>query len=213
MTACPIFASMSAAAQIAEESDALVEELCSALNEISGGRIAVEQTKWISEDEYRRWTARLSIRVVQKGRKPRLRNLTVHFDLFREVPASGARWTHATESILVVGFDPVPPTPDRGWSSSLLAIDASGRLDDDDAWSNCKESQFANGKLLEWRAESVGENWSQRAWVFAMPLRIIKDHNVVREHLAKPIIALLTDTPPEEALASSAVITWALPEL
>jgi hypothetical protein len=139
---------------------------------------------------------------------PKVRYLSLRFDLNRKVPEDHSSWQHASEALIVVGYSPLK---DRPWNSELLAVTAKGHLSEKEAWEGCKNNRHAGGKLLQYTEAGLadGTNWAQRPWIFAVPLRSLKDPESVDKHIIEPIVSLLAkNEAPDESLAATDAITW-----
>ena len=215
MTDCQIFTTLVAAERISKEMDELVDEFSSSVKVVSDDNVIVEKkATWHYADDSPHtsngwYDCALRLRSKAQG-PPRSRRLTLYFDLARELVSKEATdWPHAREALLVVGFD--PNSKGNGWSQ-YSAVLPDGRLkntEDEKTWDDCRKHVFADGRLLEWQRHSVSnEGWSQRAWLFALPLQRLTNADAVLEQVTKPVVALLSDKEPEIALASTEAVKW-----
>lgn len=214
MTDCQIFTTFVAAERVWKEIEYLVDEFSSSVKDHSKDGVAIHKTTWGSSDDLddppnqtNVWCD-CDLRLRLKGKGPfRSRLLTLYFDLARDlVPKDKADWPQAREALLVVGFD---PRQKGGSWAPYAAVHPEGRLKEAEAWDACRNHVFADGRLLEAEETSVSdEGWSQRAWLFAIPLRRLTNADAVLEQLTKPVVALLSDKEPEIALAGTEAVKW-----
>ena len=186
---CPIFATLVAAQKIWNETEALVEEFASNISSFKKGSTSVFKTKW--NDGAGSYYCNLLLKITNEGsKKPRQRWLTLQFDLARPLSkkAKTLKWTHAQEALLTVCFD--PRLSGLSWGDESLAS-SEGSLLSAEAWSGCKKHKFADGRLLEWEEYSVGKKWSERAWIFAVPLYGIHSPADLKSQVIAPVVDLL----------------------
>jgi hypothetical protein len=92
-------------------------------------------------------------------------------------------------------------------------VASSGRLDDEAAYWG-EAHGVAENRLLGWDenvvwAESgLQSDWSQRDWLFALPLRVLEDPKAVQQQLITPIVQLLCRPSPEIALKDWKAVVW-----
>lgn len=204
MMSCPIFQAASAMKLIETELNALIDELGEQLSGYSSDRFSVEnswdwakgESDWVTQWQGIEFPVKLS-----GARRPR--KLSLRFELTRDLVKSSV-WEHATDALLIVAYD---PHVGHEWSSEM-AVRADGRLADEDAWIECKAS-IVESKLLEWRAASVSgaRGWSQRSWLFAVPLRALSSPEALQRGVTNVIGGLLSDVPLAKIPLVS-LVTW-----
>lgn len=192
MMPCPIFQAASAMKLIETELNALIDELGEQLSSYSSERFSIEnswdwakgESDWVTE-----WQG-VEFPVNLRGTR-RPRKLSLRFELTRDL-LKNSPWVHATDALLIVAYD---PHVGHEWSSEM-AVRADGRLVDEDAWTECKAS-IVEGKLLEWRAASItgAHGWSQKSWLFAVPLRALSSPEALQHAVTNVIGGLLGDVP------------------
>jgi len=205
MMSCPIFQAASAMKLIETELNALIDELGQQLSGYSSARFSIEDGSWKWADGESDWVTHwhgVEFPVKLSGAR-RPRKLSLRFELTRDLLKNPA-WAHATDALLIVAYD---PHVGREWSSEM-AVRADGRLADEDAWIECKAS-MVEGKLLEWSAASISgaPGWSQRSWLFAVPLRALSSPEALQHGVTNVIGGLLSDEPLAKVPLDS-LVTW-----
>jgi hypothetical protein len=90
-----------------------------------------------------------------------------------------------------------------------MIVTRDGRLRIQEAWEACRNNRHADGRLLEWAEVAEGTKWTQRGWIFALPLRSLKDPESVDKQIIQPVLKLLTkDEDPSLCLAGTDAIKW-----
>ena len=216
MTRCPIFQTFRAAKLVSSELNSLWEEIPKrlkneapdlfnkALNEDEDDIITEETTGWA----YLGATCLVPVSLREKGARGRARDrkLSLRYDLYRELSDDHPVWKHASDALLVIGYW---PSKDEYWGNEEMVVTAGGRLKDEAAWKGCKTNRQADGRLLEWAEIAEGKNWSQRSWIFAVPIRSIRDPDSVGKQIVEPVINLLVkDKDPKVALSGTEAVTW-----
>lgn len=211
--ACPIFCVTNSAWRLEKDLDRLETELISRLRQSDKALFknadAYKHEETEEHDHPIGWVLRgstFTIPVTLRGKGPtRGRTLSVRFDLHRD-KTEEATWPHAEESLLVVGF-----YPEKGerWENNELIVTGDGRLSDADAWAECGGNSHANRQLLEWGENKKSVPWSQRGWVFAVPMQTLTDTDALDREVIHPIVALLKGSTPSDALKGTSAVRWA----
>lgn len=212
---CQIFEVLDAAWKLGGEVERLVPEIESSLTR-AGLKIESEKSSW---DESKvggdtgEWFQRGSTRVIYlnlreagKRGKSRIRALSFRVEMHRDQDEE-TRWPHARSALLIVGFW---GDANGNWENDELVTTAHGRLADGDAWSCCTNQRHAESKLLEWLDpdEVANSNWSQRCWVFAIPMKVLTNSSKVDSQVATPVRMLMDNAGPDKALAGVDAVVW-----
>jgi hypothetical protein len=149
------------------------------------------------------------IRVAGALGKPRDCRLSFRLDLWRALPDGYVGWPYAAQALFVIGY--CPNSADF-WTGDELAITFDGKLKDRHAWEASSSRSISEGKLLEWESLGRGnkDKWSERAWLFAVPLQVLQAPSDVDTHIVEPIIKLLTGGEPNAALERTKAVKWNL---
>jgi len=213
MTVCPVFSTYLCASRVDVEIDALVEDFEGQISSGKDKRFSVTEGEWHKADDgnfagYRYATRRSVLTIGGSRGKPRLRSLSLHFDLVRDLTPSG--WPHAREALLVMAF-----ASERGewWEPESLCVAGSGRLEDSETWERFRASASVDKKFLVWQESEATSDYSKidvsgQDWIFAVPVQLINDSDAVRNMLVNPVCSLLTGRHPQEALSGSPAIEW-----
>ena len=216
MTACPIFQTFEAVKRVSVELDQLLGDIIARLRNAEPDLFKdAADYKWDDclPEEDLSWVelgGALTIPVAVKDKgtrgKPKARHLSIRFDLYREVADDEPPiWEHASEAFIVIGYSPFKDNP---WYNEIMVVTRDGRLRDQETWEACRNNRHADGRLLEY-AETAGNNWSQRGWIFALPLRSFKDPESVDKQFVKPVLRLLAkNEAPDVSLAGTDAIEW-----
>jgi hypothetical protein len=211
MSICPIFSTFLAASKVDTEIDALVDEFVSQFQASDKhDRFSIGKPAWDDAKpdnffhSYRYSTGHFALKRRGKRGAPRSSSLSLHFDLVRNVPEHTPKWPHARDALIVIAYD----ASGEGWKSDELCVGSIGRLEDADVWGKLKS--FADKKILRWEGSVKTQDWHERAWIFAVPLRVIKSSDVVRQELVAPLMSLLSGGKPDDVLKNSQAISWVM---
>ena len=212
MTVCPIFQTFHAAKLASIELESLRDEIISRLKKAEPDVFKKADDSDEESDEALAWvwlgtTYKVPTTLREKSaKKARSRILSIRFDLYREVSNTLAPWKHALDALLIIGFWPLK---EGSWTNAELCVTADGRLQDSEAWEQCRKHRHADGRLLEWANAGDGPSWAQRGWIFAVPIRSFSDPKSVDKHLVHPLVGLLTKgKDPKIVLGGTDAIVW-----
>ncbi len=137
--------------------------------------------------------------VVGRQRKPS--QFVLMFDLWRQ--ETSTTWPHAKQAFLTFAYE---PRFDEGWEANQLAIDANGRIKDEESREAC--SLQAEDRLLEWVYGK--RQWQERAWFFSIPVLKLDGPASFEREIVTPVELLLKhNKQPAAALAGTSAIAFA----
>jgi len=213
VTDCPIFSTYMAASRIDMEIDALVEDFESQISSGKDKRFSVRDGEWHEADDSNfagyRYATRRSMMIIRGLGRRKMRSLSLHFDLVRDVPG-GSVWPHAREALLVVAY-----ASEHGdwWEPDSLCVASAGRLEDEETWEKWCAGASVENKFLVWSDTGAKSDFSKvdvsdQDWLFAVPLRLFNDSNAIKNMLVNPVCSLLLREHPETALRGSQPVQW-----